>query len=246
MDIVPHKNIRIYSLLMKCFKTFLFLLFLLAAMLLSATDLHVLYTTDLHGHLEKIPAIAPALRQYGKDCIRIDAGDTLSGTFEADRLAGKTMIQLLNMLDYDIWVPGNHDFEMPLETFRKRAGEFKGTVLGAQWKWQSYTPEKWRMFQKKGYRIAVIGLTAPSMPHRILDPEQDGVFQQAYHTLKKLLPKIRKQRPDAIILVMHNGMYAKYFGASAAARAFPEINLILGGHSHQEEHYRKRFSNLQE
>lgn len=215
-------------------KNFLICLtFFVSCLRIVGAEVNIICTTDLHGHLEAMPSLAAVINSFGKNTLKIDVGDTLSGTLLSDSLGGRPMISLLNLMKFDVWVPGNHDFEQGYSVFEKRISEFRGTVLGIQWHWRNIRPAGWKMFHINGVKIAVIGATDPAMPWRIL-PGIDGVFNDTTESVAAVLPEIMAQKPHVIVLAYHNGEYAKYGSIYAIARRFPCIDLILGGHSHQE------------
>ena len=200
---------------------------------LAGAELDILCTSDLHGHFEKMPALAAVLRSVDGKTLKIDTGDTLMGTLYSDLRGGEPMIRLLNFLRFDVWVPGNHDFEAGYEAFSSRVKEFEGVTLGAHWRWRDVVPVKWKMFEINGVRAAVIGATDPAMPWRVL-PGTDGVFEDVTKSIGRIMPEILAARPHVVILAFHNGMYSKYANLYELCRTCPEIDLILGGHSHKE------------
>ena len=206
------------------------LFFLLACV---GAELHIFCTSDLHGHFEKIPALAAVMKTVNGRSLKIDTGDTLTGTLYSDMRGGEPMIRLLNHLQFDVWVPGNHDFETGYEAFSARAREFKGVTLGAHWRWKDVIPVKWKLFEINGIRAAVIGATDPSMPLRVL-PGADGDFDDVTKSIGRIMPEIIASRPHIIILAFHNGLHSKYARLYDLLRTHPEIDLVFGGHSHKE------------
>ena len=210
-----------------CLTFFIFCLRIIGA------EVNIICTTDLHGRFNAMPSLAAVINSYSKNTLKIDVGDTLSGTLLSDSLGGQPMISLLNLMKFDVWVPGNHDFEQGYSVLEKRISEFRGTVLGIQWHWRNIRPAGWKMFLINGVKIAVIGATDPAMPWRIL-PGIDGVFKDTTESVAAVLPEIMAQKPHVIVLAYHNGEYSRYGSVYSISRRFPCIDLILGGHSHQE------------
>ncbi len=210
-------------------KLCLFLLFLHTGLYLYAAQLVVLNTTDLHGRASGIFKIAYLIEQQKKlypanSILLIDCGDTTQGTFSSMVLQGALMIKCLNYLKYDVWVVGNHEFDYPVKIVKKRMREFSGVTLAAnlQNPYLAKAHSSWKMFSRNGIKIAVIGLTKSRMPKTI-------PFAAA---LNKIMPEIRAEKPDIIILGQHEGMYAKGFSIYKFMAKYPEIDLVLGGHTH--------------
>ena len=214
-------------------KLYLFLLFFNIAIYLYAAQLVVLNTTDLHGRATGryggIVQIAYLIEKQRKlypadSMLLIDCGDTTQGTFTSMVFQGELMVKCLNYLKYDVWVVGNHEFDYPQKVVKKRMREFSGVTLAAnlQSPYLAKNYSSWKIFKRNGIKVAVIGLTKSGMPETV-------PFAIA---LKRIMPEIRAQKPDIIILGQHEGMYAKGFSIYKFMTKFPEIDLVLGGHTH--------------
>lgn len=203
----------------------------LVVFLLSGAELEILSTTDLHGRLETMPQLGYALRSGGKEALRIDCGDTVQGSSISRHSGGEAMIAMLNLYGYDIWVPGNHDYEFGRDTLLGLVRSFRGTVLAADW--VEPPAVQWKLFERNGVRCAVIGMSEPKMAQRVL-PGDGFKFRGAHSALTALMPEVRAARPDVVVLAWHNGLYSSVGALSAFLRDFPEIDLVLGGHSHEE------------
>jgi len=214
-------------------KLSLFLLFFCAGLCLFAARVVVLNTTDLHGRVDTpyggILQIAHLIEQQKKlyhpdSMLLIDCGDTTQGTFSSMLFEGALMIKCLNYLKYDVWVAGNHEFDHPLKAVKKRMLEFSGVTLAAnlQNPYLAKAYSSWKMFSRSGIKIAVIGLTKSGIPKTI-------PFDAA---LKRIMPEIRAQKPNVVILAQHEGMYARGFSIYRFVAKYPEIDLVLGGHTH--------------
>ena len=212
------------------------LLAALAALLLlpcPGGEVEILCTTDLHGRAEEVAALAPLLRK-NPAAIRIDCGDTLQGTLLSRLSSGRIMISLLNELEYDVWVPGNHDFEFGPEPLVSAAREFRGATLGAEFARDGFRPGAWTLLARNGYRIAVTGMTDPKMPSRLL-PGSGWSFESNRDALRRIMPEILAAEPDLIVLAWHSGLYTPPGTMFRFLAEFPEIDLVLAGHSHEEE-----------
>ena len=116
-------------------KLLLLPLLLLAALIPArSAELELYCTTDLHGHADRLAALGGALRQGGDAVLRVDVGDTAQGTLLSQFSGGRIMIESLNALNFDCWIPGNHDFELGFDRFRTLAESFRGATLGGEWR----------------------------------------------------------------------------------------------------------------
>ena len=86
----------------------------------------IIHTTDLHGHilptrnydgvenLGGFARCATRIREWRRmfsDSLLVDLGDVWQGTPETHINQGNLMMRLFNLLDYDAWTLGNHDFD---------------------------------------------------------------------------------------------------------------------------------------
>mgnify|MGYP000866521585 CR=1 FL=1 len=195
-------------------------------------EVELLCTTDVHGRAEEFAALAPLLRS-NPAAIRIDCGDTLQGTLFARLSDGRVMIDLLNAFGYDAWVPGNHDFEFGDAALTGAAGRFKGKTLGAEYRNETFRPAAWTLLERGKYRIAVIGMTDPKMPERLF-PGSGWEFRPNREALARIMPEVLAAKPDLIVLAWHSGLYTPEGTMFRFLAEFPEIDLVLGAHSHEE------------
>ncbi|MDR0932683.1 MAG: metallophosphoesterase [Victivallales bacterium] len=202
-----------------------------------ASEIEIDYTTDMHGRIDAFLRLAPLLRK-NPDAIRIDCGDTLQGTLLSRHSNGQIMIALLNQLAYDIWIPGNHDFEFGADSLIKAAQQFRGKTLAAEFRRAEFQPEAWTLIERKGHKIAVIGMTDPKMAQRLL-PDSGWEFESNRDALRKIMPQVLASQPDLIVLAWHSGIYTPQENMFRFLADFPEIDLVLGGHSHEENTGRK-------
>ena len=214
---------------MKHFYSILLILSLLTA---GAGQVEIYATADLHGHIEEFLALAPLLRS-NTPALRIDCGDTVQGTALSRFTDGATMIDALNALSFDFWIPGNHDFETGFSTMSALGARFHGRTLGADWRWFAWRPAPWALVACNNYRVAVIGLTDPKMPRRV-EPGSALQLLSPAEALRRIMPEIRRAEPDLVILAWHSGIYFSGGNLYRFLQEFPEIDLVIGAHSHEE------------
>ena len=94
-----------------------------------AQDVTVIYTNDLHAHVEpyKLPYIAEGKREIGgfanistlvkqekaknKATFYFDAGDYFTGPYISSLTKGKAIIDIMNTMSVDAASVGNHEFD---------------------------------------------------------------------------------------------------------------------------------------
>jgi len=214
----------------------------------------IFQTTDIHGHcgnaketgLAQIAGnIAKKRLEHPGSTLWIDCGDLTLGTLSATMDCGACMMPALNAAGCDIFVPGNHDFDWGLETLRRNLKAFHGTVLGANLKLDGdFQPQPWTLVQRSGVKIAVIGIVPPYLPLWTAESVLRGVHAgEVEPALARVMPEVMAAKPDVIILAIHLGEFIskRLTGTeqgkslSGITASYPQINLILAGHSHQTE-----------
>ena len=231
--------------------TFLLIVLLLAGMVPASRGevrtLTILQTTDIHGAMgdAKAPGllqVATLAGEIGHD-LWIDCGDLTQGSYQASMDRGESMVEAMNAAGCDVWVPGNHDFDYGVDVLAGRTAKFKGAVLAANMK--SEMPMKtasWKLFERQGVKIAVIGIVPPYLELWIAPELLTGLkLEPPEDALTRLMPEVMAEKPDVIVLAIHLGEFiagrlnpdGKLRSMASLASKFPQIDLILAGHSHQ-------------
>lgn len=228
-------------------RAFLSVLLLLAAgcCYAESRSVTVLQTTDLHGSPEmpKVVALIQQQRKIDPGLLVIDCGDLTQGTYEATFDRGASMVHALNAAKYDVFVPGNHDFDYGTATFKQNMARFSGVkVLGSNLTLDGRTFDGWALFERNGVRIAVIGIVPPYLYQWIAAPLLKGVsLTSVEQGVARVMPEIRKAKADLVILAIHLGEFSsgrlhtdgKPYAMASLLKKFPEISLVLAGHTHQ-------------
>ena len=231
----------------------------------STVTISILHTTDLHGHILPtvdyqgnpnvggLARCATQIRQWQREApnsILLDIGDVYQGTEVSLRAGGANMIRCLNALRYDAWVVGNHEFDWGMGPFTESVqhsdmpvlsgnsfieGQPVGTLTDASHPLSRIKP--YLIKEVAGIRLAIVAITTPALT-TWEPPEHLRGFEalDPIDTLRVLLPEVRAQKPDAIVLTGHMGLIRIDDNANrvgAITRTFPEIAVFLGGHTHQ-------------
>lgn len=252
----------------------------------TTTEFAFLVTSDLHGQIYStdysagyeasgtgttgLTRIATYIKQmrakYGENLYLADLGDTIQGaplTYyyafnkpEADDPAMKAF----RTLGYDLWVPGNHEFNYGLDILNRQmnyltsdasgketpAAIMAANYLDAQarkadansWKtWKNYKPYEIREFD--GVEVAIIGLANPNIPKWDIPANWEGIhFAGIYETYKHYEAEM-KAKADMIAVMTHCGMaYTSEAGdlAMDSVKYLVEntdsIDFVFSGHEH--------------
>ncbi|MCS6771549.1 MAG: bifunctional metallophosphatase/5'-nucleotidase [Kiritimatiellae bacterium] len=219
----------------------------------------ILHTTDLHGAIRptedysgrknvggllRCATLIRQIRAESANTLLIDCGDLFQGSAESWLDRGRIMVRAIDVLDYDAWVIGNHEFDWGLEALKSLHDLSAVPMLAANIvprKGRAHPLPKVRPFlirEVDGVRIAIVGLTTPGMPLWFTpDMLGDCLFERSVDSLRRVMPVVREQQPDIWVLAVHQGIKPDADDHAneirAIAREFPEFDIILGAHTHR-------------
>lgn len=211
--------------------------------------IHLYHTNDLHSHFENWPRIFEFLQErrkwheeVGEDIYLFDIGDhvDLSHPY-TEATKGKINTDLLEKGQYDAVTIGNNEgITLPYEALDHLYSDASFDILVANlYKKNGERPawcKPYQMYETKmGTKIGVIGVTA--------------FFQKLYELLGWNLSdplealqeqvKILRNEADIIVLLSHLGINDDEW----IANNIPDIDIILGAHTHHVFHEGKVIGN---
>ena len=167
-----------------------------------------------------------------------DAGDATHGQVFATLMEGESIIWLMNEAGYDAMTPGNHDFNYGYEKlidldYMADFPIFASNLVYADTEMSVFS--EYKIFTIDGIKVGVFGITTPETLYKsspintegleFLDPYETGAWMEAF-----LRPHV-----DVVIALSHLGLDAgSEFTSEGLAKAAPNIDIIIDGHSHTE------------
>ena len=212
-------------------------------------SLVILHTNDTHsiidptdadnrGGVGRRKALIDSVRSAQPNVLVIDAGDVVQGSLYFNLYGGEVEQKLMNALGYDIRILGNHEFDNGVDSLAKMLSLAESQLLATNYD-LSASPLA-PLFDK--YSIRTIGDRKIGFIALNLNPEgmisegnYDGVvyrdaLEVADHTawwLKNI------EDCDLVVAVTHLGYQPELPpGDVNLARASRNIDIIIGGHSH--------------
>ncbi|MEH7417530.1 bifunctional UDP-sugar hydrolase/5'-nucleotidase [Neobacillus drentensis] len=200
--------------------------------------IHILHTNDFHSHFEHWPRIQHFLmekKKYshtrGEEVFLFDIGDFIDRWHPyTEATNGRGNIELLNDCGYTAVTIGNNEgVNLPHNVLDHLYDQADFHILNANlFKADGNYPiwvKPYHIYTtKKGTKIGVIGLTAYfNHLYNLLGWE----ITEPIPELKKWMERLKKEA-DIIILLSHLGLKDD----EDIAANFPEIDVILGAHTH--------------
>ena len=200
--------------------------------------IHILHTNDFHSHLEHWPRIHHYLmgkkKDYhikGEELFLFDIGDFIDRWHPySEATKGYGNVELLNKSGYTAVTIGNNEgVNLPHDVLDHLYDQADFDVINANLfqpdgKYPDWVKPYHIYSTKKGTKVGVIGLTAYfNHLYNLLGWE----ITEPISELKKWMEPLRKEA-DIIILLSHLGLSDDEF----IAANFPEIDVILGAHTH--------------
>lgn len=194
-------------------------------------------TSYLGGIARRIEYI-DVVRSLCRGTLVLSAGDFLEGTLWYRAYKGSFDVDMMNQAGYDAVTIGNHDFSVGWESLKKLIEQARFAALSAnifeidpltQQPKETPIANPYKIFEvEEGHKVAVIGVMGEDAWMGISQKLRPNLhFEAPEKILPSLLEKLRPS-VDYIILLSHSGIRAD----RELAQNFPQIDAILGGHSH--------------
>ncbi len=234
--------LKIHKLMKKIFTLSLTSFLLHYAIILNAqtkeVEVVILHTNDMHAAIDMFPkldVVVTDFRKTYKNLLLVSAGDLFSGNPFVDKHQdpGSPMIELMNILKYDISALGNHEFDYGQKTLNKRFNQATFPFVCANYRVENAELKKiddYKIFQfEDSIDIAFLGL---------IETQNDGL--PSTHPLKTkgldfvdALDKATEftfleAESECTIALSHLGIETD----TILARLYPQFDIIIGGHSH--------------
>lgn len=223
-------------------------------------DITILGTSDVHGRMipwnyatdkadnsgsyAQISTLIDEYRNKNTNTIIVDAGDIIQDNQieQFYNLKPHPAIVALNTMNYDIIVPGNHEFNFGTEALKNIIGEFNGVTISTNIydknSGERFVPAA-TIIEKQGVKIGFIGATTPFVPEfEAKTGHVDSlIFTMPIADIQKQVDKLIEQHVDAIVLIAHMGLDNENnragTGVADIAQQVKGLDVIIAGHNHQ-------------
>ena len=205
-------------------------------------------TKDKSGSYAQLSTLINQRRKENKNVILVEVGDSIQDNsidlfaLTLEEAKNHPIPKVLNYMKYDVFVPGNHEFNFGMPVLNEILNDIKAKKLAAN----LYHKDGKRylqpttIIQKDGVKIGIIGLTTPMSAKFEEDTGnlKDYKYVSIIEETKKQVKNLKAKKVDAIVAVAHMGIENENnipeTGLRDLANAVPEIDAIVAGHMHQD------------
>lgn len=185
------------------------------------------------GGLDRVATVIKAIRADRPDAILLDGGDTWHGSMTCYKTAGQDMVNVMNLLAPDA-MTFHWEFTLGSERVQEIVESLPFAALGQNifdTEWDEPAPlfPPYKMFERGGTKIAVIGQAFPYMP--IANPGwmfPEYSFGIRDENMQAMVDQVRAEGAECVVVLSHNGFDVDKKMASIVSG----IDVILSGHTH--------------
>ncbi len=242
---------EIEDIMKKCLTTLCYITLL---SILQAVPFTLFFTNDTHGAYlpntyktaqgdislggyENLYNLIKAQRDTLRNSLWLDAGDQQTGSVYSSlvykKAIGGAVVQTFNKMGLDAATFGNHEFDQSYDNTRRLAKlakyPFLSANLIAKGTGKPITNKPYKIFDRNGLKIGVLGLTLTELPEKVKAENVSNLTILPYkQAIDKYIDELDR-KTDLIILLTHNGIEAD---SLLATQLDNRIDLIVGGHTH--------------
>ena len=219
-------------------------------------DLVILFTSDVHCGVEQgwgYAGLYAVKESLSKDnyVLLVDDGDAVQGEPIGTMTKGEAIIDIMNTLEYDVAIPGNHEFDYGMAQFFALTEKANFPYVSC-----NFNKEGELVFQPyvikelDGVKIAFVGVTTPltlrsSTPRYFMDENgnfiygflQDETGEKVYEAVQKAVDDARAEGAQYVIVLGHLGNEDEVtpWKYSDVISNTTGIDAWLDGHSHDTD-----------
>jgi 2',3'-cyclic-nucleotide 2'-phosphodiesterase (5'-nucleotidase family) len=184
------------------------------------------------GGYAALAGFVDSMRSATDRTVVLHAGDDFQGTPISSATLGESQFKILNIIQPDAFALGNHEFDYGADKLLEYVSGAGFPVICANVvnvHNGNYIVPPYIIVEKEGVRIAVIGIMSPDFEILISKDNIDGLtVLDPSQTVRALFPTLKNYDPHLMIALSHMGVDED----KILAGKVPELDLIVGGHSH--------------
>ena len=243
----------------------LFALSAVSTAMAQEVNIKILGTSDIHGRVvpwsygadvedksgsyAQIATYVKDVRKNNKNVVLVDVGDAIQDNqvdvFAKDKKYYKNhpVPKVLNEMNYDIFVLGNHEFNFGMKALDEILKDIKAKKLTANFyhkKNDKRYIDATTIIEKDGVKLGIIGLSTPMSAKFEEDTGnlKDMKFTSPTEEARTQVEKLKAKGVDAIIAVTHMGIDNENnipdTGMRDVINAVDGIDVVIAGHMHKD------------
>ena len=243
----------------------LFALSAISTAMAQEVNIKLLGTSDVHGRIvpwsygadvedksgsyAQIATYVRDVRKNNKNVVLVEVGDAIQDNqidvFAKDKKYYKDhpIPKVLNEMNYDIFVLGNHEFNFGMKALDEILKDIKAKKLTANFyhkKNDKRYIDATTIIEKDGVKLGIIGLSTPMSAKFEEDTGnlKDMKFTSPTEEARTQVEKLKAKGVDAIIAVTHMGIDNENnipdTGMRDVINAVDGIDVVIAGHMHKD------------
>jgi 2',3'-cyclic-nucleotide 2'-phosphodiesterase (5'-nucleotidase family) len=200
-------------------------------------EIIILCTNDMHGSIENFPRLAvyfQKLKAENPNTFLFSDGDLFSGNPLVDQYPekGYPIVDIMNRTGYCLSSIGNHEFDYGQNVLNERIKQAEFPFISANIKYEAGSTlnpvDSYKIFNIDGVTMSVLGLIEVGSGGIPSTHPNNVTGLKFMSPIKTVGEYILLRACDVFILLSHVGVERDV----DIAEKYPEIDVILGGHSH--------------
>ena len=221
------------------------------------TPVVILYANDIHCGIEDnvgyagVAAYEKAYQALGYETLLVDNGDAIQGDVIGTLSKGEAIIDIMNALDYDIAIPGNHEYDYGMDRFMELTEKAEFPYISSNFCTTDgeFIFPTYLVVELGGWKLGFVAATTPdtftsSTPTYFQDEDGNYIYSfcegndgaNLYAAVQSAVDAVRAEGVDKVIMMSHLGVNADDSGlpytSSAVINNTTGIDAVLDGHSH--------------
>lgn len=197
--------------------------------LLLVNDIYRMGDNRGRGGFPRLAAIVKQERARGVPMLFCHAGDTFSPSLMSGFDQGEHIVVLTNLIEPDVFVPGNHEFDFGKEKFLERMRESTFPYFGANVTQGDGSPvpgmKSSQIYEFGGIRVGLVGLVMEEVP--AVSFPGDLRFGSVMDTLRREVEGLRARGADILVAVAHTERQVDLEIVRSRL-----VDILLTGHDH--------------
>lgn len=215
-------------------------------------ELVILHTNDTHSQIEPFTnkvdtnvggflrreALVREIRAKHPDLLLFDAGDFSQGSPYFNFFKGYTEVNMMNAMGYDAITLGNHEFDNGTAALAKLLKKADFKVVCTNYVFDNKALAKivkhHIVLERNGLKIGVFGLTVDLRTLVFPATYSEMTYLDPVTAAKNEVAELKSLGCNLIICLSHLGIEEDMVNDFVVAKEVPDIDVIIGGHSHKE------------